>query len=139
MPIQRIIRSWQGLNPQTRRSVRRASGLVALVAGLATAGWYLWPKVSNAYTGRNDNVVMGERYALQRVGGCEVVRTVNSDGSLGYVYDVPRGPHKDLDSSYSNTDHIHRENPRAVMVVLDADNQDRCRIVSQPRTLPYKP
>jgi len=139
MVIQRIIRSWQGLNPQTRRSIRRTSGLVALVTSAAVAAWFLWPSGNNTYFSRNrDNVVMGEKYALQRVNGYEFIRPINSDGSLGEVYDIPRGPHLDLYPKYNKQDHVHKEKPGAVVFVFDVDT-GKGRIISQPGTLPYKP
>ena len=148
-----MINWYQRQAPQSRKRIRRKLGLVAIITS-ALGAWYFWPsnkeyseKTEEARTANNGDLsqrsdirYVGDKYAIQKIGGyCEVIREVNN-GKLGYIYDIPKKQHLDIDGRDSNREHLHKQDPRAVVIVMDADNPSLCRVVSQPSTtLPYRP
>ncbi len=133
-----VFQWWRRLTPRTRRRVRKTTKAIGFLglAGTAVYGLaFAYSKFAEVYTLRRRDGIehVGERYALQKIAGCEVIREVNPDGSIGYVYDIPRGPHLDL--GYSPVDgrqHAHKEDPRGLVLVVNANGLNVCDVVSQP-------
>ena len=133
------------MDPQTRETVTRITmgGLVATTLAALSFGTPSC-NISRFGCGGDSDLnaeikYVGKDYAVQNISGCELVRRINNDGTFGDVYDIPLNLHIDLPGTSTFAHNGHRANPRAVVIVRDADDPSKCRVLSQPVGSPYRP